>query len=699
MKIFLSLGLIVTPSAALFVRLAGRWSLPLCVHFWSGRGLSTIPVTSVLLALSFAVLSNGAFAQNETPLPSPGTLKKLSVEELMDIEVISVSKRPEKLLETASAIQVITAEDIRRSGASNIPEALRLAHNLHVAQKGSHAWGITARGFNTDLANKLLVLIDGRTVYTPLFSGVFWDRQDYLLEDLDRIEVISGPGSTLWGANAVNGVINIITKRAKETQGLYLEAGGGTELKGFTSARYGGTLASNVSYRMFGKYFDRGSQVLANGNDASDSWHMGQGGFRIDAETSSQNEFTLQGDFYSGDENLLSGGAARVTGGNILGRWSHAFSEDSEMSLQFYYDRTHLATPVPAFVLNSIVFAPSGTLKDDLDTYDVDFQHHFSVGARNHLVWGLGYRFTDDTVRNSPSLGFFPPVLGRKLFSAFVQDEIRMRKNLFLTLGTKLEHNDYTGFEFEPSTRLQWNFANKQMLWAAASRAVRMPSRIDRDVSQPAPPHLVVLKGGPDFVSETVVAYEAGYRAQLGPKLATSISAFYNDYDHLRSTSFTPLTILPFFFANNLEGKTYGIELSASYQVRDSWRLYAGYNPLKEQIRIKRGQMDLNNALNETADPRQQVFLRSAIDLRKNVELDGKLRWVDMLRNNSGPTPGTVPSYFELDARLSWHLTESVELSVTGQNLLHDRHPEYAFPSPRREEMERSVYGKISFRW
>jgi iron complex outermembrane receptor protein len=626
-------------------------------------------------------------------------LKKLSVEELMNVEVISVSKRPEKLSETASAIQVITAEDIRRSGASNIPEALRLAHNLHVAQKGSHAWGIAARGFNTELANKLLVLIDGRTVYTPLFSGVFWDRQDYLLEDIDRIEVISGPGSTLWGANAVNGVINIITKKSKDTQGLYLEAGGGPELKGFTSARYGGKLASNASYRVYGKYFDRGSQVLGNGRDASDSWHMGQGGFRIDAETSPQNELTFQGDFYSGDESLLSGGSGKVTGGNILGRWSHAFSDESEMTLQFYYDRTHLATPVPAFVINSIVFAPSGTLKDDLDTYDVDFQHHFRVGARNHFVWGLGYRFTDDVVSNSPGLGFFPPVLGRSLFSGFVLDEIRLRRDLFFTVGSKLEHNDYTGFELEPSARLQWNLANKQILWAAASRAVRMPSRIDRDLSQPAPPHLVVLKGSPDFISETVVAYELGYRAQLGSKLATSVAAFYNDYDHLRSTSITPLTLLPFFFANNLQGKTYGVELSATYQVFDRWRLHAGYTPLKEQIRIKPGQMDLNNALNETADPRQQVFLRSSIDVRKNVELDAKLRWVDSLRNNNGPTAGTVPSYFELDARLGWHPTEIIEFSVTGQNLLHDRHPEYAFPSPTREEIERSIYGKIAFHW
>ncbi len=472
------------------------------------------------------------------PMTNAPAYKKLSLEELMDIEVTSVSKMPEPYGQAPAAIQVITGEQIRRFGASRIPEALRLADNLNVAQKGSQGWGISARGFNTDLANKLLVLMDGRTVYTPLYSGVFWDVQDYLLADIDRIEVISGPGGTLWGANAVNGVINITTKSAKDTQGLYVEGGGGSQLRGFAGARYGGTLASNVYFRVYGKYFDRNSEVLPNGDSASDSWNMGRGGFRIDAEPSSQNTFTLQGDYYAGHEEVRTGGTAGVAGGNILSRWSHTFSEDSAMSVQLYYDRTHMAVPKPASV-----FLPAGTLRDDLDTYDLDLQHHFRLGERNQIVWGLGYRFTHDKVENAPTVGFLPTHLDHSLFSGFVQDEITIVEKVRLTLGTKVEHNDYTGVEVEPSGRLQWSPTAKQMGWGAISRAVRTPSRIDRDLINPtglpAPPFPAnILQGGASFESETVIAYELGYRAQLASKVSTSISAFYNVYDNVRS--YTP---------------------------------------------------------------------------------------------------------------------------------------------------------------
>ena len=652
---------------------------------------------SAFLALGIAFFPSHSFAQTQETILPPSELKKLSVEDLMDIEVTSVSKHPEKLSETASAIQVVTGGDIRRSGASSIPEALRLADNLQVAQKGSQGWAISARGFNTDLANKLLVLMDGRSVYTPLYSGVFWDVQDYLLEDLDRIEVISGPGGTLWGANAVNGVINIISKSAKDTQGLYMEGGGGSELRGFGGARFGGTLASNVYYRVYGKYFDRDGAVFANGNDAGDSWNMGRGGFRMDAETSLQNTFTLQGDYYSGREDVITGGETEVAGGNVLGRWSHTFSEDSDMSLQLYYDRTHLATPKPAFFA-----APAGTLVDDLDTYDLDFQHRFRLGERNHVVWGLGYRFTHDRVKNAPSVVFVPAVLDHDLFSGFVQDEIMLHEKLLLTLGTKLEHNDYTGYEVEPNGRLQWNVTPKQMFWGAISRAVRTPSRIDHDFQQPtglAAPFDNLFLPGTNFTSETLIAYELGYRAQLISKVAASISAFYNEYDDVRSSTPTPVFGFPLVFENNLEGETYGFELSATYQPLDWWELRAGYNLLKEDIRVKSGEVDFSNGLNETADPQQQFSVRSSMDLQQNVEWDARLRWVDTLHNNNGPTPGTVPSYFELDVRLAWRPTKRIELSVVGQNLLHDHHPEYGFPSPTREEIQRSVYGKVSFRW
>src|SRR6185312_9047978 len=391
--------------------------------------------------------------------------KKMSLTELMDLDVTSVAKQPEPYGQAPAAIQVITSEDIARSGASSLPEAMRLADNLEVAQKNSHDWAISARGFNTALGNKLLVLMDGRSVYTPLFSGVFWDVQDYLLQDIDRIEVISGPGGTLWGANAVNGVINITTKSAKDTQGLYVEGGGGSQLQYFGGARYGGTITSNVYYRVYGKYFQRDNEVFGDGKDAPDSWNMGRGGFRIDAEPSLQNTFTLQGDYYAGHEGVVTGGRANVSGGDLLGRWSHTFSESSDMSLQMYYDRTHLVDPIPASVAGTITLAPAGTLTDDLDTFDIDFQHHLHLGDWNNIVWGLGYRFTHEVDDNAPALAFLPPTLDHNLFSAFLQDEITLRENLFLTLGTKIEHNDYTGMEVEPSARLQWNVTPKQMLW------------------------------------------------------------------------------------------------------------------------------------------------------------------------------------------------------------------------------------------
>jgi iron complex outermembrane recepter protein len=629
---------------------------------------------------------------------SPTSLKSLSLDELMNVQVTSVSRHPEKLSATASAIQVITSEDIRRSGATSLPEALRLADNLDVAQKNSHDWAISARGFNTALANKLLVMIDGRTVYTPLFSGVFWDAQNYLLKDIDRIEVISGPGGTLWGSNAVNGVINIITKSANDTQGLYVEAGGGSQLENFGGARYGTLLGPDVYLRVYGEAFNRDDETLSNGSPATDSWRQSQGGFRLDAGSSAQNMFTLQGDFYGGNENVVTGAAAQLGGGNLLGRWSHAVSEGSDMSLQIYYDRTHLDDPIPAVVLNSLNLAPAGILTDDLDTFDVDFQYRMHVNAINEVTWGLGYRYTHDVVNNAPGLAFLPPVLDQNLFSGFVQDEMALQDNLRLTVGSKLEHNDYTGFEIEPSVRLLWTVAENQSLWAAISRAVRTPSRTDVDLSEPAPSQLlVILEGSADFTSESVIAKELGYRAELGPNVATSIAAYYNDYYNVRSTGITPATILPFVFQNNLEGETHGIELSVDYRVSDWWRLHGGYDPLREDLRVKPGQVDINDALNETADPSQRYQLRSSMDLPNQVELDVSLREVGPRDLNNGATIGIVPGYSELDVRLGWHATDRLELSLVGENLLHDRHAEYGFPGPTQVVIDRSVFGKVAW--
>jgi iron complex outermembrane receptor protein len=652
----------------------------------------------VIVAIFLATVACQSLASADAST-SIGELKQLTVEDLMNVEVTSVSRHPEKLIATASAIQVITQDDIRRSGASSIPEALRLADNLQVAQKNSHDWGISARGFNTDLANKLLVMIDGRTVYTPLYSGVFWDVQDYLLADIDRIEVISGPGGTLWGANAVNGVINIITKSAKDTQGLYTDAGGGTQPRDFVGARYGASAGENTDFRVYGKFFDRGSEELTTGAAALDSWRQGRGGFRLDSQASAQDTLTVQGDIYSGHEDSLPDEMADSSGENLLGRWSRKLSGGSDFTLQSYIDRTHVSNPEGPLTIGTTPISPSGTLKDDLTTFDVDFQNRIVLTAWDQVVWGLGFRHTHDVVADAPAVGFFPAVLNQKLYSTFIQNELMLRKDLTFTLGTKLEHNDYTGFEYEPDARLGWTINPAQFLWGAVSRAVRTPSRIDHDLSEGVPPYLVILKGSTDFTSEKVWAYEAGYRAQLSSKLSGSVSTFLNQYQDVRSTSITPATLLPFFFANNLQGSTDGVEFSGNYQASEIWSLHAGYTLLKEHLHVKPGAFDLSQALNETADPQHQIGLRSALNLPRRMEFDAALRWVDTLHTSNGPTPGTVPSYFELNARLAWHASKHLELSIAGENLLHNHHPEFGFPDPTRIEIERSAYGKFAWRY
>ena len=646
------------------------------------------------LAVFMLCLSSMAVGEPD----STGELKQLSLEELMDIQVTSVARHSESILRAPASVQVITHDEIRRSGVTSIAEALRLADNLQVAQKNSHDWGISARGFNAALANKLLVMIDGRTVYTPLFSGVFWNDQDYLLEDIERIEVISGPGGTLWGANAVNGVINIITRAAADTQGVYAEGGGGNQLKALAGARYGGTFGAGASYRLYGKYFDRDDEVYPGGQPAGDAWHQAQTGFRIDSAASARDMLSLHGDFYQGHAGLNTGGAARTAGGNVLGRWTHTMSDESDLNLQTYYDRTHLIDPIPQAALNAVVLAPAGLLHDDLTTYDIDLQHRISLAGGNSLVWGLGYRYTHDVVRNAPGIGFLPTTLNQNLFSAFLQDELAIRPGLSLILGSKIEHNDYTGFEYEPNIRVRWSLAQDQSLWSAISRAARTPSRIDRDLAEPAPPYTTILTGGTDYGSEYVTAYEAGYKGRLSPISTASVSVFRNDYRDVRSLSFTPGTIFPVFISNNVAGHTEGVEVTADGQLLQSWSLHAGYNYLHERLHVRPGQSDLTHALGETADPKHRISIRSSLHLADQLNWDAAVRWVDALVVNSGSLVGKVPAYFELDTRLGWALSPSLEVSVSGQNLLHDHHPEYGFPSPARIEIQRSVYGKIAWR-
>ena len=614
-----------------------------------------------------------ASAQTDEGVQPPGELKKLSLDELFEMEVTTVSKGPEKLSETAAAIYVVTDEEIRRSGALSIPEALRNIPGVEVARVDSHQYAITARGFNGTAANKLLVLIDGRSVYTPLFSGVFWDAQDTLMEDIARIEVIRGPGATLWGANAVNGVINVITKSAEETQGLLLSGGGGDEERGFGGARYGGRLSSNGFYRVYGKYFDRDDSALPGGRDAGDRFRMGQGGFRLDSKPSADDVLTLQGDAYSGRVEAAAARDTDLGGANALGRWTHRISDRSNFQIQTYVDRTHRNIP--------------GTFGDDLATYDLDLQHRFPLGERQEILWGIGYRLTRDDVDNSLTLAFLPPRLTRRLASGFIQDELTSRGGeVRLAIGSKFEHNDYTGFEAQPSARLAWTPTKDETVWAAVSRVVRTPSRIDRDFFVPAKPPFL-LAGARQFESEVVHAYELGYKAAPTETLTGSLSTFYNAYDKLRSLEAGP----PATLANGLEGETYGAELEATYQARRWWRLDGGYTLLRMQLRARPGSTDTTQQRQEEDSPRHQFFLESWIDLPCNMELDVAARRIEKLPNQM------VPAYTGLDVHLSWQPSPKLGIAIVGRDLLDRRHAEFGMPAARRE-IERSLYAKVTWR-
>jgi len=629
----------------------------------------------LLLGLVLVLLAEPAFAQQ--PDSAAQALKRLSIEQLMNLEVTSVSKRPERLAQTASAIQVITQEDIRSSGASSLPEALRLASNLQVAQLDSRQWAISARGFNSTSANKLLVLIDGRTVYTPLFSGVFWDVQQVTLADIDRIEVISGPGATLWGANAVNGVINVITKDAKDTPGVALSGGGGTELRGFGTARYGGQVGSAARYRIYATRFARDPSALPSGQDAVDDWHLGQGGFRADWDASTITHVTLQGDLYDGRIGQPSAGDITVSGGNVMAKWSRTISETSGLTAQLYYDRTNRDIP--------------GTFGEDLDTYDVDLQHQTRLGARHDLVWGLGYRLINDRITNTPALAFLPAHVARQWFTGFVQDEIALVPDrLHLALGTKIEHNDYTGFEIQPSGRVNWTLSPAATLWAAVSRAVRTPSRVDRELYAPGqPPYF--LAGGPGFHSEEELAYELGYRHQRG-SFALSVATFYSRYHGLRSLEqVNPPAATPIVIANGQDGESYGAELTAAYVVTSRWRVRAGYTELRVHVWPNPGSTDTSRGLTESQAPDRQLFVHSSADLPAHLRLDVGLRAIGEIAR------AQVPSYEELNARLTWQPTAKLDLSIVGQNLLNPRHIEFGAPGATRREIERGVYGLVEW--
>ncbi len=612
-----------------------------------------------------------AFAAN-AQTGKPSDLADLSLEELANLEVTSVSRRAERLSDAPASIFVITGDDIRRSGATSLPEALRLAPNLEVARVDSRQYAISARGFNNTIANKLLVLIDGRTIYTPLFSGVFWDAQDTLLEDVDRIEVISGPGATLWGANAVNGVINVITRRATETQGTLLVAGAGNLERG-VAARQGGKLGEEGAFRVYGKISDRDHTSRADGTSAQDSWDSGQAGFRADWGTAA-GAFTLQGDAYRGTIDQAAAGDIRISGGNLLARWARQLSGGDRVQVQAYFDNTEREIP--------------GTFEERLNIFDVEFQHALRVGQQHAVIWGGGYRRADDHVSNTAALAFLPADRNLRWGNLFVQDEIALRGDqLRLTLGTKAQSNPYTGTEFLPSARIAWKPDASRLVWSALSRAVRAPARLDRELFVPRQPPFF-LAGGPDFRSEISKVLEFGYRAQPSRRAAYSVTLFHSVHDHLRSLEPGPAGAL--VIANKMEGKTDGIEAWGSLQAAERWRLSAGLLVLHQDLRLKPDSGDTMGIAAAGNDPRHQWNLRSSLDLPGRQEFDVMLRHVAPL-----PSP-SVPGYTALDARYAWHFERGLEVALIAQNLFDRRHPEFG-AAAARSEIERGLFLKL--RW
>jgi len=622
----------------------------------------------------------------------------------MSVKVTSVSKKAQNLSDSAAAIFVITNEDLRRSGVTSIPDALRMVPGLNVARIDSNKWAVTSRGAASRFSDKLQVLIDGRSVYTSTFSGVYWEVQDVMLEDVERIEVIRGPGASLWGANAVNGVINIITKHAADTRGGLVSLGGGSGEGAFTAARYGASLKEGTYGRLYAKGFKRDGFQHRAGGDAGDDWDMLKSGFRLDSSLTGANSLTLQGDIYQGGidqridlPSLTAPYSVAVeddvmaSGGNLLARWQKIFSSTSEFTLQAYYDRTS---------------RDEALMKEDRDSFDLNFQHHFKAG-RHDVVWGgRGYHTHDDFANLS---AFVPDPASRSdnLYSIFLQDEIEVvDERLWLTLGSKFEHNDYSGYEVQPNARLLWAPHRNHRLWTAISRAARTPSRAEQDgwlintvipPSTPPLPVAVTVVGNTDYDTEDLMAYEAGYRFMAPRDFSVDIAVFYNDYDNLRRTiQGSPISRgtyieQPLRFTNNFSARTYGAEVAAAWQAADRLKFDLAYSYLDSNMEDG-GQVG--------KAPRHQASLRTAAGLRDDIDLDIWVRYVDSVNTTYVTELYTIDEYVTLDLRLAWRPASGVELSLVGQDLLDSSHMEFVQENfTRPTEVERRVYGTVTYRF
>ena len=657
--------------------------------------------------------------------------------------VNSVTRQESTVGKSPAAIFVITNDMIRRNGATSIPEVLRMAPGVNVSRIDANKWAISSRGFNNRFASNLLVQVDGRVVYNPVFNGVYWDAVDYPLQDIERIEVIRGPGATVWGSNAVNGIINIISKNSKDTQGLLISAGGGSEDRGMTSLRYGGGDGDDISYRFYGNWFERDRAFLPSGGSqllpppaaitfpftqAKDDWRKGQTGFRFDWEATDDDTFVLQGDLFQvesgradfrpitsapfvvqNDENEVT------TGGNLLTRWQHQTGEDSSWALQLYWDHFGRISTNDFFEIRA-------------DTLDVDFQHQFPVGERQQFIYGAGYRAVDSFFGGdgfaigttaTPIASATPIPVDRTLFryAAFLQDEFTLVEDqLYFTAGSKFEHNTLAGYQYQPTGRLLWAPTEQQSIWGAVSRAIRTPSIRDDAIvvtGVPFPPLPVngfgQTRGSSNLNAEDLMAYELGYRSQPTEEFSFDTALFYNVYNNLvafRGVAPAPVPgppgtlIFPAIAVNGLSAETYGIEFSASWDVSEDWRLQGNYSFLQMQVHRDAG-LRASAEFGEGQSPQNQVYLQSSWDLTEELEFDLMGRYVEQLTRFPSAAPNTVPSYITLDARLGWKPNEEWELSLVGQNLLDSHHLEFGgnqFLSAPLIEMQRGVFAMATWR-
>jgi iron complex outermembrane receptor protein len=647
----------------------------------------------------------------------------------MELTVSSVSKKSQPITNAAAAVFVISQDDIKRSGATTIADALRMAPGIQVARIDGNKWAVSSRGFNGRFANKLLVLMDGRSLYTPYFSGVYWEVQDTVMEDIDRIEIIRGPGAALWGVNAVNGVINIITKSAENTLGSLIAVGGGTYEKAFATARFGTEISDNTNLKLYAKHQQRDNFVLNSGADNSnDQWHKTQGGFRLDTRLTPQDNVTVQGDYYTGrlDETYILfdrpttpnppynferhvNTSTAVSGGNLISRWQRENSETDSLSLQLYVDHSTYDMLVSPQVFNTI---------------DVDFQQRFSAAGINDIVWGVEYRYYDYSLDNTSTLSFTTTQVTNNIFSVFMHDEVTLIPGtLSLILGTRLENNDYAGFTYQPNARLLWTLSPHNSAWGSFSRAVRSATKGEQDISynyrsiapgssqnpHPTLPLRLEILGNKDFKSEELLAYELGYRTELTPRLSLDVAVYYNEYKNLRvinpgqpyqetSAGIVTNNTQPYMLSNDMYGTALGAELAIDWTPLDWWRIQAAYS-YQDITMSDKGYVDTINKGNAEGDtPQHQLSLRSGLDIGKSVSLDLWLRAVDQLPSIDSVT---IPGYVTLDARLGWKPAKNLEISVVGQNLLQSSHPEFVpeYINTLQSEVVRSVYGKATWKF